>query len=360
MSRTVTGTVHSAKRIVIDGMQFARWSRKVFEQMRDGGVCAVHVTVAYHENFRDTVDLLVDWNRRLRLHGDLIGFAGSGEEMDAVIDSGRTAILFGLQNPSSIEADIGLVEMLHRLGIRFMQLAYNNQSLLCTGWTERNDSGLTNMGREVVREMNRLGMIIDMSHAAERSILDAIEYSARPVVVSHANPYAWRNTHRNISDPVLDALAQSGGMLGLSLYPGHMIHGSHTTLDDFARMVAGLAERIGPARIGIGSDLCQEQPPSVLAWMREGRWKHVETDEDVTGGFPPQPDWFRSNLDFGQVRGGLERIGFDAAEIDGILGENWHRFLHDALSGHAPAPGTPAARDERNDGKPLFGGADGV
>ncbi|NIF52236.1 membrane dipeptidase [Burkholderia sp. Ax-1724] len=334
MNRAVT----PSKRIVIDGMQFARWSRKVFEQMRDGGVSAVHVTVAYHENFRDTVDLLVEWNRRFHVHGDLIGFAGSGTEMDAVIDSGRTAILFGLQNPSPIEANIGLVEVLHRLGIRFMQLAYNNQSLLCTGWTERNDSGLTNMGREVVREMNRLGMIVDMSHAAERSMLDAIEYSARPVVVSHGNPYTWRNTQRNVSDAVLDALGQSGGLLGLSLYPGHMIHGSQTTLDEFARMVAGLAERIGVEHIGIGSDLCQEQPPRVLGWMREGRWKHPEPDDGIAAGFPPQPEWFRSNLDFGLVSGGLERVGFSAAEIDGILGLNWHRFLHQALSEGGPAP----------------------
>lgn len=325
-----------SSRIVIDGMQFARWSRKIFEQMRDGGVCAVHVTVAYHENFRDTVDLLVEWNHRFRLHGDLIGFAGSGDEIDAVVESGRTAILFGVQNPSPIEADIGLVEVLHRLGIRFMQLSYNNQSLLCTGWTEKNDSGLTNMGREVIHEMNRLGMVVDMSHSADRSTLDAIEYSARPVVVSHGNPYAWRNTLRNQSDAVLDALAQSGGLLGLSLYPAHMGRGSLTTLDDFAQMVARLAERIGADHIGIGSDLCQDQPPGVLAWMREGKWKYVEAVED-TPEFPAQPEWFRSNLDFVKVRDGLEKVGFSSSEIDGILGLNWHRFLHEALSTGAPA-----------------------
>jgi membrane dipeptidase len=349
MSRALT----PSDRIVIDGMQFARWSRPIFQQMRDGGVSAVHVTVAYHENFRDTVDLLVDWNERLRLNSDLIGFAGSGEEIDAVMQSGRTAILFGLQNPSAIEADIGLVEVLHRLGIRFMQLAYNNQSLLCTGWTERNDSGLTNMGREVVREMNRLGMVVDMSHSAERSTLDAIEYSSRPVVVSHGNPYVWRNTLRNVSDTVLDALGQTGGLLGLSLYPGHMSRGSQTTLEEFAQMVAKLAGRIGAEHIGIGSDLCQEQPPSVLTWMREGRWKPAAADD--TAGFPPQPEWFQSNLDFGKVRGGLERVGFDSAEIDGILGLNWYRFLQAALNTHVPVPASLHGGDTS-----PFGDSDGV
>jgi membrane dipeptidase len=331
----MSSTSKLSQRIVIDGMQFACWSKEIFRQMRDGGVSAVHVTVAYHENFRNTVDLLVQWNERLRDHAELIAFAGSGDEIDAVIESGRTAILFGLQNPSPIEADIGLVEVLHRLGIRFMQLSYNNQSLLATGWTERNDSGLTNMGREVIREMNRLGMVIDMSHAAERSTLDAIEYSARPVVISHANPYAWRNTRRNHSDAVLDALAGSGGLLGLSLYPAHMSSGSQTTLDEFSTMVAGLAQRIGAGHIGIGSDLCQGQPPSVLAWMREGKWKHAGPAGGVAA-FPAQPEWFRSNLDFIKVRGGLEKVGFTSAEIDGILGVNWHRFLHDALSKGAP------------------------
>jgi membrane dipeptidase len=103
------------------------------------------------------------------------------------------------------------VEILHTLGLRFMQLSYNNQSLLATGCYEAEDPGLTRMGREVVAEMNRVGLVVDMSHSAERSTLEAIEVSARPIAITHANPASWHPARRNKSDTVLRALAESGG-----------------------------------------------------------------------------------------------------------------------------------------------------
>lgn len=325
---------------VIDGPQFANWSETIFRQMREGGVSVAHVTVAYHENFRDTVDLLVGWNRLLRRHDDLIAFAGSRAEIDKVAESGRTAIVFGVQNPSPIESDIGLIEVIHRLGIRFMQLSYNNQSLLCGGWTEREDCGLTNMGREAIREMNRIGMVIDMSHSAERSTLEAIEHSARPVTVSHANPSAWKATRRNKSDKVLDALARSGGMLGLSLYSGHLRDGAATTLESFCEMVARLADRIGVDHIGLGSDLCQDQPPSVLSWMRDGRWRFPA--DAPAEPFPQQPDWFRSNLDFVNVRHGLHKAGFGQDDVEKVMWRNWLDFMSQSLEPMAGAVPTAA------------------
>ena len=92
-----------------------------------------------------------------------------------------------------MEDDIGLVEILHTLGARFMQLSYNNQSLLATGCYEADDSGITRMGRQVIKEMNRVGMVIDMSHSAERSTLEAIEISERPIAITHANPAFWHS-----------------------------------------------------------------------------------------------------------------------------------------------------------------------
>jgi microsomal dipeptidase-like Zn-dependent dipeptidase len=327
--------------VVIDGLQYCRWSRKIFEEMREGGVTAVHATVVYHENFRETVDRVVEWNGRFMAHEDLILPARTAADIERAGAMGRTAIVLGAQNPSAIEADLGLVEALHALGLRFMQLSYNNQSLLCAGWWENEDAGVTRMGREVIREMNRLGMVVDMSHSGERSTLEAIEFSERPIVVSHANPSAWRATGRNKSDRVLTALARSGGMLGLSLYPHHLKDGSDCTLEAFCEMAARLADRIGPERIGIGSDLCQDQPDSVVEWMRNGRWTRTGAEAGSPPVFPPQPPWFRSNRDFGILRDGLRRAGFSAADTDGVMGMNWLRFMRDALE---PAARTGADR----------------
>jgi membrane dipeptidase len=319
---------------LIDGLQYANWSEKIFRQMRAGGVDAVHVTITYHESFRETVLNIEKWNRWFERFPDLIFQGFTAADIEAARQTGRTAIFFGSQNPSCIEDDIGLVEVLHRLGMRFMQLTYNNQSLLATGCYEAEDRGLSRMGREVVREMNRVGMVVDMSHSGERSTLEAIEHSTRPIAITHANPASWHPARRNKSDTVLKALAESGGMLGLSLYPHHLRGGSQCSLQDFCDMAARAIDVMGPANVGIGSDLCQDQPDSIVEWMRVGRWtKAMEYGEGSADapGFPPMPDWFEDNRDFGRIAEGLRQRGLSEAEVTGIMGGNWMRFFTDSF-----------------------------
>ncbi|MFQ5565153.1 MAG: membrane dipeptidase [Paracoccaceae bacterium] len=314
----------------IDCLQYANWSEGIFRQMREGGVDAVHVTVAYHENFRETVHNIEQWNRRFERHPDLIFQGRTGEDVRRARATGRTAIFFGFQNPSPIEDDIGLVEVCHTLGARFMQLSYNNQSLLATGCYEAEDAGLTRMGRQVIREMNRVGLVIDMSHSAERSTLEAIEISARPIAITHANPASWHPALRNKSDDVLRALGRSGGMLGFSVYPHHLKDGSDCTLESFCEMIARTADLMGAENIGIGTDLCQDQPDSIVAWMRNGRWtREIDFGEGSrdNAGFPPMPSWFRDNRDFGNIEAGLRAAGLGDSEIAGVMGENWLRFF---------------------------------
>ena len=316
--------------IRIDALQYCNWSDKIFRQMREGGLDAVHVTICYHENFRETVANIEAWNRRFERHRDLIMPGRVAADVHEAHRSNRTAIFFGFQNCSPIEDDIGLVEICHALGARFMQLSYNNQSLLATGCYESEDPGITRMGRGVIKEMNRVGLVVDMSHSAERSTIEAIEISERPIVVSHANPSAWHPARRNKSDRLLAALAESGGMLGLSLYPHHLLGGTECTLSGFCEMVARLVEQIGIAHVGIGSDLCQDQSDSVVEWMRTGRWtKQVDFGEGSkdNAGFPRQPSWFRDNRDFPNLEQGLAVVGFTDDEVAAIVGRNWLEFF---------------------------------
>ncbi|WP_299204704.1 membrane dipeptidase [uncultured Tateyamaria sp.] len=313
----------------IDNLQYCNWSEKIFRQMREGGVDAVHVTVAYHENFRETVLNFEAWNRWFELYPDLIIKGSSVSDIDRAKADGRTAIFFGFQNPSPIEDDIGLVEIVHTLGARFMQLTYNNQSLLATGCYEDNDTGITRMGRQVIKEMNRVGLVVDMSHSADRSTIEAADISERPIAITHANPHDWHPALRNKRDDVIRAVTSNGGMLGFSLYPHHLKDGSKCTLQSFCEAVARTADRYGTDTIGIGSDLCQDQPDSVVEWMRVGRWsKEVDYGEGSAAdpGFPPQPDWFRDNRDFGNIENGLRVTGMSEDEVAGIMGGNWYRF----------------------------------
>jgi microsomal dipeptidase-like Zn-dependent dipeptidase len=316
--------------IRIDALQYANWSEKIFRQMREGGVDAVHATICYHENFRETVANVEIWNRRFERYADLITPGRSAADVQEAHRTKRTAIFFGFQNCSPIEDDIGLVEICHALGARFMQLSYNNQSLLATGCYESEDPGITRMGREVIKEMNRVGLVVDMSHSAERSTFEAIEISERPIAITHANPSSWQPARRNKSDDLLSALAETGGMLGLSLYPHHLLGGSACTLSSFCEMVARLVEQTGIGHVGIGSDLCQDQPDSVVEWMRSGRWTKQgdfgEGSKDDPG-FPPQPEWFRDNRDFPNLERGLASVGFSEHEIAAIVGQNWLDFF---------------------------------
>ena len=319
----------------IDGLQYCNWSEKIFKQWRASNLTAVHVTISYHEQFRETVSNFEQWNSWFEKHPSLIMPAFYAEDVETASKQNKTAVIFGFQNPSPIEDDIGLVEILHRLGGRFMQLSYNNQSLLATGCYEENDPGITRMGKEVIKEMNRVGMVVDMSHSSERSTFEAIELSSRPIVISHANPSFWHPAKRNKSDEIIKELSNSNGMLGFSLYPHHLNNSTQCSLEDFCSMIARTADLIGIDHIGFGSDLCQDQPDSIVEWMRVGKWtKEIDYGEGSASnpGFPDMPNWFRDNRDWHNIIEGLKKYGFSNDEINKIKGENWLSFFRKSFN----------------------------
>ncbi|WP_440633597.1 MULTISPECIES: membrane dipeptidase [unclassified Candidatus Pelagibacter] len=313
----------------IDNLQYCNWSRKIFETNRAAGLDAVHVTIVYHEDYDELLIELNKWEKIFESNSDLIFLGKDFKDIEKAKLENKTAIFFGFQNCSPIEDDIGLVEKVHELGCRFMQLTYNNQSLLATGCYEKIDSGVTNFGREAIKEMNRVGIVVDMSHSAEKSTMDAIEISEKPIAITHANPSFWHAAKRNKSTDLLKMLSDSGGMLGLSLYPHHLKENTNCTLDSFCEMVAKTAEIMGASKIGIGSDLCLDQPDSVVEWMRNGTWtktKNYGEGSKNKPGFPKQPNWFEDTRGFANIEKGLKKIGFSDDETHGILGNNWYNF----------------------------------
>ena len=313
----------------IDNLQYCKWSREVFEINREAGLDAVHVTVVYHEDFDEFNSRVNEWNTYFKENSDLIFLGKSYKDIEKAKTEKKTAIFFGFQNCSPIEDDISLVEKVYDLGCRFMQLTYNNQSLLATGCFENVDSGVTNFGKEVIKEMNRLGLVIDMSHSAEKSTIDAINISQKPIAITHANPNFWHAAKRNKSDELLKFLSKNEGMLGLSLYPHHLKDGTNCSLESFCEMVAKTADLMGAEKIGIGSDLCLNQPDTVVEWMRNGTWAKAKNFGEGTkknSGFPKQPEWFTDARGFSNLESGLSKIGFSENEIRGVLGDNWFNF----------------------------------
>ena len=313
----------------IDNLQYCNWNRDVFKINNEAKLDAVHVTIAYHEDFDELQQVIKKWEKHFKENQDLIFLGKDYKDIEKAKSENKTAIFFGFQNCSPIEDNINLIEKVHEQGCRFMQLTYNNQSLLATGCYEKNDSGVTNFGREAIKEMNKVGIVIDMSHSGEKSTFDAIDISQKPIAITHANPSFWHNAKRNKSSELLKALSKNGGMLGLSLYPHHLKDGTNCSIQSFCEMIYKTAELMGVKNIGIGSDLCLNQPNSVVEWMRNGTWAKTKNYGEGTknkSGFPKQPEWFLDARGFNNLEIGLKEIGFNIEEINDILGNNWFNF----------------------------------
>ena len=319
---------------VVDALQYSNWDRSLFEEWRDGGLTAVHVTITYWENARNTLSNIGRWRRHFARHSDLIMPCRCGDDIALAKTQGKTAVLLGAQNCSPIDDELALVELMRELGLCVMQLTYNNQSLIGAGCYEERDPGISRFGKQVIREMNRVGMIVDLSHSAERTSLEAIDCSERPVAITHANPAAWHPALRNKSPELLEALAGNGGMLGFSLYPLHLKGGSDCALEDFCTMVADAADHIGVEHIGLGSDLCRNWGYETLEWMRSGRWT-FEPDygegSKAKPDWPAQPGWFRTPADTPNLTCGLLTKGFSEEDVGKIMGGNWLRFFKQGL-----------------------------
>ena len=165
--------------IVIDGLEICRWSREVFEDMRGGGLTAVNCTCAAWEGFRETMDNIARWQRHFRDNGDLLLQVLTTEDILRAKREGKTGIFLGWQNTWPIEDRIEYLALFHALGVRVAQLTYNTQNLVGSGCWESRDGGLSDFGRDVVDEMNALGMLVDLSHVGPVTTRDAIEQAER-------------------------------------------------------------------------------------------------------------------------------------------------------------------------------------
>ncbi|NQY19876.1 MAG: membrane dipeptidase [Campylobacteraceae bacterium] len=320
--------------IIIDGLQYCYWDRSYFESLQRSGITAVHVTIVYHEMARETLSRFAQWNKYFELYSDLIMPIMNMADVKIAKEKKLVGIFFGAQNCSPIDDEIGLIEVMRKQGLLIMQLTYNNQSLLATGCYEKHDNGITRFGKQAIAEMNRVGMIIDMSHSSEISTLEAIDLSSRPICISHANPNFAHKALRNKSNTVIKSLCKRGGLLGFSLYPFHLPNASKCTLENFTQMIADTADMVGVEHLALGSDLCLNQPTEVLEWMRNGKWsKAMDYGEGSASnsGWPDDLPWFKDEKGMENIYNGLLKQGFKEKEANQILGGNWFNFLESGL-----------------------------
>lgn len=316
-------------RIVIDGCEINEWDAEVLSELTAGGVTGVHATCAVWEGTRDTLRNLAAWNRRFRDPAGHVRLATTAEDVSAAARDGEIAVILGFQNTSPIEDDLELVEQFHTLGVRVMQLTYNIQNLVGGSCYEPADSGLTRFGKLVVEEMNRVGMLVDLSHVGERTALEAIHASTSPVAITHANPRSFHDSPRNKTDLLIKELVAAGGVIGCTIYPP-FIGGAERTLDEFCAMIEQLCADIGPDHVAIGSDLTRNWDDRYLTWLRDGSWR---SPADPPPTWPDWPTWFSSAADFPNLEDGLRSRGISESDIAGILGGNWLRLFGAVFGG---------------------------
>ena len=208
-----------AKSIVIDGLIVSDFGRPVFEDMRRGGLTAANCTCCVWEGFTETMRNVMRWKAWFREHGDIIRQVYTTADILKAKEEGKTGIILGWQNVTGIEDQIGYLGLFKELGIGIIQLAYNTQNLVGTGCYESKDGGLSDFGREVVAEMNRLGILCDLSHVGAKTSEDVILASEQPVAYSHCLPAGLKAHPRNKSDEQLKFIVDHGGFVGVTMFP---------------------------------------------------------------------------------------------------------------------------------------------
>ena len=319
--------------LLIDSLAGSIYNRERFDLWREAGLDCVHVTLAVWENARETLSVIGQWNRLFNDNLDLIALARTGEDIEAIRASGRTAVVFGFQNAAPLEDEIDLVQIYHTLGVRIIQLTYNIQNLVASGCWEDQDHGISQFyGRNVIKEMNDVGMLIDISHCGDKTGWDAVKYSERPIAITHGNPAEFVGQdielkYRNRETDLIKEIADGGGMIGLSPYPKIMRGGPNSTMEGYCEMAEWSAEKFGIDAIGIGSDWNSGHPPDKIIWWRAGRWGR---ESPVKGKLAVWPDWFKSPAKFPELIEGL-RNRFSEEDVRKIAGENWLRLFRESF-----------------------------
>lgn len=315
--------------IVIDGLIVSRWSREVFEDMHRGGLTAANCTCSVWEGLRDTMINIGRWKRAFVEHADLIMQVRSAADIRKAKALGKVGIVLGWQNTSGIEDRLDLLEIYKDAGVSVIQLTYNTQNLVGSGCWEDRDSGLSGFGREVIDEMNRLGMLIDLSHVGPRTSSEAIAYSKRPCAYTHVAPRGAFDNARNKTDEQLREIIDRGGFAGVATYPPFMKTGANTTLDDCVELFEYMINVCGEANVGIGTDSTQGHGDDFFDWLRQD--KGYARRANPGRGRAPFVKGMETLADYPRLTEAMIRRGWPESRIRAVLGENWLRFLGESI-----------------------------
>lgn len=342
--------IDTIQRVLIGGVDLTQRSKTGhvdFPRLREGGMhapfFALWVPVYYKgaEAVRRTLDLRDAMQSVLDAHKDQIELATTAADIERIVKSGKLSAFLTIEGGHQIDDDLAVLRMYYRMGIRAMTLTHfknNNWADSSTDTPKHN--GLTPFGKDVVREMNRLGMLVDVSHVSDKTFYDAIAVSTKPVILSHSSCRAISDVPRNVTDDMLRALAKNGGVIGISFGEGFVNHKDAAALMATVNSASTAPDLTGKAlddyaaeeyRHDIGSShkafaTVDEVAGHIDHAVKVAGIDHVAIGSDFDGISSP-PQGLEDVSKMPVLVAALLKRGYSERDIKKILGENYLRVI---------------------------------
>ena len=333
LPRSLPMSVRAPRSPVIDGLVYLSDGNPA--PLRAGGVTAANITVTHmFWDLEATFVGMGEWHRIVDAQDSGWRLVRTAADILAAQSEGTTGLIMGWQSLRPIGTELERVRAFHALGLRIAQLTYNEASAAGDGCLEERGGGLTRFGRRVIPEMNKVGVGIDLSHCCDRTAFEAARTSEKPVFLTHANAKAVNDRVRNKLDDTIRAVADTGGVIGVSIHGFMNWDGNHDhppTLDNFVRHARHVADLVGVEHVGIGTDFSAVQNAEYAQSILEmSKGSYPETGGVFAAAFGNASDGrypreTPTPREFPRILEALASAGFSASEVEAIGGGNFLR-----------------------------------
>lgn len=309
-------------------------------RLRASGITGFHNAIGLGgpKAYEEVLGFLAAWQGFVGRNAEHLCLVGTVDDLDRAKAQGKAAVIMGVQNADHFR-EAADVKLFHQLGQRCAQLTYNSQNLLGSGSTDRIDGGVSDFGIEIIKAMNQVGMLVDVSHCGDRTTLDAIELSAGPIAITHSNCRALNDHPRLKTDEAIRKLAAKGGVMGITGVRMFVRNAEPTTIEHMVDHIDHVAKLVGIEHVGIGSDAdldgYDDMPAEQLKQLRAAyKASYAFRDKIDTDGF----DHPRKVYDLTEA---LIRRGYSDEHIGLVLGGNFRRLLATAWTAMPAADAAP-------------------
>ena len=306
--------------IIIDGLNASdHTDPRVIKHLQKGGVTAVNATVVAWHNKKETLNRIEGVLNNIESNNSIAKIIRNTDDIYTCKAQKKVGYILGFQDSAPIEKDLGMLKEYFDLGVRIIQLTYNHTNFVGSGCMEPIDHGLTDFGKKVIMEMNRLGILIDLSHCGDVTTKQAIEYSELPVAFTHANPLSVCNIKRNKSKELFELLAKHGGVAGSVSVSAMLNCNKKTTIENYIEAIAKMVKLIGNDQVALGPDLMENLPAETIDEIFRDlplEVKNAFLNSDPVIGF-------ENATKFLYITNGLNDWGFNDNEVKKIMGLNW-------------------------------------